>query len=438
MNTETTGRAPLLHIADLVLNRPLLLTPDKALVIADVLAGRIGIESPLMVPEASRFYGRRQARPDGGDSYLRVDEGVAIITIDGSLVNRGAWIGASSGLTSYEGLSAQLAEVAQRDDVKALILDVNSPGGEAGGVHSLGVQLRALRETKCVVAVVNDTACSGAYWIAAQASEIVISETSSVGSIGVIVLHLNRAGELAQKGIAPTLVMSGDHKADGHSLGPLPEAVKAEWKSTIDAMRSMFAAEVAAGRGEKLTAAAALETEARIFYGRAAIKAGLADKVGTFEAALADLKRRRPLRAAATTTQPTGKGTRMSAENENTITAEAHATAVTEATKAGATAERGRIKAIMTCEAAAERPALARQIALETDLAPEAAATILGATAVETKPGIKSLAERAKETAEPGMDAGATGAAPGGNADAQVDAEARRKRVIARVSGGAR
>lgn len=430
MDMETRGRAPLLHIADLVLNRPLLLTPDKALVIADVLAGRIGIEAPAMVPEASRFYGKRERRPDGGDSFLRVDEGVAIITIEGSLVNRGAWIGASSGLTSYEGLSAQLTEVAQRDDVKALILDVNSPGGEAGGVHAIGVQLRALRETKRVVAVVNDTACSGGYWIASQASEIVVSETSDVGSIGVIVLHLNRAGELAQKGIAPTLVTSGDHKADGHSFGPLPEAVKAEWKSTIDTMRSMFAAEVAAGRGEKLTAAAALETEARVFYGRAAIKAGLADRVGTFEATLADLKRRRPLRAAATT-QTTGRGTRMSAENENTITAEAHATAVSEATKAGATAERGRIKAIMTCEAAAERPVLARQIALETDLAPEAAATILGAAAVETKPGIKSLAERAKESAEPGMDKGATG----GNVDAHADAEARRKRVVARVSG---
>lgn len=435
MTTENAGRsAPLLHLADRVLNRPLLLHPEKALVIADVLAGRIGIEAPALTPEASRFYGTRE-KPDGRGGFLRVDGGVAMITIEGSLVNRGAWIGASSGLTSYEGISAQLTEATEREDVTSVILDLDSPGGEAGGTPNLGAQVRALRDKKPVMAVVNDMACSAAYWIASQASEIVVSETSAVGSIGVISLHVNRAGELAQKGLAPTLIMAGAHKADGHPFGPLPEDVKADWQATIDALYGLFCNAVAGGRGEKLTAAAARETEARVFYGRAAIKAGLADRVGSFEATLAALKRRRPARAA--TTSPTGKGTRMSAENETTtITAEAHAAAVTEATKAGATAERARIKSILTCDAAADRPKLASQVALESDLSPDAAAAIIGAAAPENGTGIKSLAERSKESPEPGADLGTSGA--GASAATAEDAEARRKRVVAKVSGGKR
>lgn len=299
------------HVAELALNRPLVIHPDKAAIIADVLAGRIGIEAPevAMTPEASRFTG--QARTAIGP---RVAGGVAVVSIVGSLVNRGAWVGAYSGLVSYEGISAQLREAAADPSVHSVVLDIDSGGGEAGGITSVVSQVRALAAEKRVVAVVNDTACSGAYWLASAASEIVVSETSMVGSIGVVVLHVNRAGEMQQRGLVPTFIFSGTHKIDGHPFGPLSDSVRADVQQAIDALYGQFCAGVAAGRGKRLTAQAARATEARVFHGQAAISAGLADRVSTFEGVLADLRARpgRPARGAASRPArcPWGQGDR--------------------------------------------------------------------------------------------------------------------------------
>ncbi len=437
MTTETAGRsAPLLHLADRVLNRPLLVHPDKAAIVAGALSGRIGLGDgaflDAMTPDASRFYGTRQ-RQDGSYSLNPASDGVAIITVAGSLVNRGAWVGASSGLVSYEGLSAQVAEATADPAVRAVIFDIDSGGGEAGGVTALGASIAALAAKKRTVAVVNDTACSAAYWIASQCREIVISETSAVGSIGVVVLHVDRSGEMADMGWVPTLIHAGAHKVDGHPFAPLPDAVRADWQASIDDLHRTFCEAVARGRGRKMDADQARATQARVFYGKAAIAAGLADRVGTFEAVLAELKQR-PAGGAA----PKPKGNRMDNENQPAagINAEAHAAAVAEATKAGATAERARISAILTCEAAAERPRLAQKVALETDLPAEAAAAIISAAAPENRTGIRSLAERSKESPEPGLDMGGSGV--GASSGSAEDAEARRKRVVAKVSGGAR
>jgi hypothetical protein len=112
----------LVQIAGRVLNRPLLLHPDKADLILHVLQGRIGIE-PLAAPDpqSNRFVGSHR-RDNGSVSSLRIANGVAILPIVGSLVNRGAWIGANSGLVSYESIAAQLREAEADLEVQAILL----------------------------------------------------------------------------------------------------------------------------------------------------------------------------------------------------------------------------------------------------------------------------------------------------------------------------
>lgn len=284
----------LLHIADRVLNRPLLLHPGKAEVILHVLEGRIPLGdaalSPL-TPDASRFVGERR----GGLS--RIDGGVAIISVIGSLVNRGAWIGASSGMTSYEGLGAQLREAASDRKVKAILLDLDSPGGEATGMFGLAEQIRAITAQKPVTAVVNDMAASAAYGLASQASRIVVSPTSLVGSIGVVLAHLDRSGELAAKGIKPTLIYAGAHKVDGNPYGPLSDAVRADLQAQVAKFYDQFVGVVAQGRGDRLNEQNARATEARTFIGQEAVDRGLADEVASFEAVLASLQSESPTRA---------------------------------------------------------------------------------------------------------------------------------------------
>ena len=210
----------LAQIAGRVLNRPLLLHPDKADLILHVLQGRIGIE-PLqtVTPETNRFVGTYR-RDNGGVGSMRVENGVAILPIVGSLVNRGAWIGASSGLVSYEGIAAQLREAEVDQDVRAILLDIDSPGGEATGMFAAAKLVSAVNKSKPVVAFVNDVAASAAYGIASAASEIIVSPTSMVGSIGVVLTHLDRSGELEDRGVKPTLIHAGAHKVDGHPFGP--------------------------------------------------------------------------------------------------------------------------------------------------------------------------------------------------------------------------
>ena len=186
----------LAQIAGRVLNRPLLLHPDKVDLILHVLQGRLGIE-PLeaLDVDANRFVGSHR-RDDGTVGSMRVENGVAILPIVGSLVNRGAWIGASSGLVSYEGLAAQLREVQGDDQVRAVILDIDSPGGEATGMFTISNIVAELNDVKPVVAFINDVAASAAYGIASAAREIIVSPTSVVGSIGVVLTHLDRSAAL--------------------------------------------------------------------------------------------------------------------------------------------------------------------------------------------------------------------------------------------------
>lgn len=277
----------LAHIADRALNRPLLVTPDKAQVIMSVLAGRIGIN----VPEATRFEGTPFAPGKRPKTYNVTAGGVGIISIVGSLVNRGAWIGANSGLVSYEGIQHQLKAVAVDADVRSVILDLHTPGGEAVGAFETAALVRQLATVKRTVAVVNGMAASAGYAIASGATEIVTTETGVSGSIGVVLLHADFSGKLEKDGIKPTLIFAGAHKVDGNPFEALPPEVRDDLQAEVDAFYSLFLKTVGQGRGARLTAAAARATEARALIGQAAVAAGLADRLGSFESELVDLER---------------------------------------------------------------------------------------------------------------------------------------------------
>lgn len=283
----------LIHIADRVLNRPLLIAPEKAQVILSVLAGRIGID----VAEASRFEGADTVTDADGRMRsvpYRVANGVGIITITGSLVNRGAWIGANSGLTSYEGIGHQIRTAAADPAVHSVILDLHSPGGEAVGAFETAALVRNLAASKRTVAIVNGMAASAAYAIASGASEIVTTETGVSGSIGVVLLHADFSRQLDRDGVTPTLIHAGAHKVDGNPFEPLSDDVRDSLQAEVDSFYDAFLATVAKGRGNRLTAAAARKTEARTFIGKAAVDAGVTDRIGTFESVLAELSRASP------------------------------------------------------------------------------------------------------------------------------------------------
>lgn len=351
----------LARIASRVIGCPLLVRPQTAETVFEVCLRRAN---------SGPFEGTRR-REDGRYSMTRKIGSVAEIRVEGELVNKGAWIDAESGLTSYEGLTAQLRDAEDDVEITAIVLDIDSPGGEAGGMYGIAETIRGL--SKPVIAVVNDMACSAAYGIASAADEIVVSPTSTVGSIGVVLVHFDNSKALEDEGVKPTIIHAGAHKADGHPFGPLPDAVRDDLQAHVLTIYDRFLETVELGRGARLTADAARATEARVFLGQDAIDRGLADRLGSLETVLSDLN-----------AAPAAKSRRakMADKDQDAVSRAEHdrqvAAAREEGMKAGIAQENERVKAILSCDAAKGREAHAAKMAMRTEVGAELAAEMLG------------------------------------------------------------
>ena len=283
------------QIAQRAFNTPLLVEPSKAMAFLSGLGPRItgrqlrlaGIEvqpedmANAALPARAGILTNglvEHYQRDGQTPFAMID-GIAVIEVSGVLVHRGAWIGQSSGQTSYEGIAAQLAAATSDPAVRGIALEIDSFGGEVAGVFDLADAIRAARSAKPVWAFVAEHAFSAGYTLASQADRIILPRTGAVGSIGVVVMHADLSGQLSDAGVTVTLIHSGAHKVDGNPYAPLPDPVRARIQAEIDSIRTLFAQTVAAGRGRRMNAPAALATEAECYRGSEAVAAGLADEV---------------------------------------------------------------------------------------------------------------------------------------------------------------
>lgn len=272
----------LARLSSLIFNRVHWILPSQAEAILTVLDGRVGGDLRM-----SRFEGEAATSREGRwKGYQVTPRGTAIVPIVGELVNRGAYLGASSGLVSYEGIRQQLKNAANDPAVRAIVLDIDSPGGMVAGCAETAAMVRDISKTKAVVACANSDTCSAAYAIASGANAIVATESSRVGSIGVLFVHANRARELDKKGVDVTIFQGGKHKTDGHPFGPLSAEVAAEIQGNIDAHYDAFVKLVVSGRPQ-MSEQKVRDTEARVYRGSDAVAHGLADYVGTFDQAVA-------------------------------------------------------------------------------------------------------------------------------------------------------
>lgn len=317
------------QIAQRAFNTPLMVDPTKALAFLSGLGPRItgleitfqGLElevadqTAASLPARASLFGNdlAQRHQRNGTQPFALVDGIAVIEIAGTLVHRGAWIGQSSGLTSYEGIAAQLQAALADPGVRGIALDIDSFGGEVAGAFDLADRIRAARAQKPVHAFVAEHALSAGYVLASQADRIVLPRTGAVGSIGVVALHTDMSGALDQKGIAVTLIHAGAHKVDANPYQPLPQAVHDQMQRELEVVRFLFAETVAAGRGDRLTHAAALATEAAVFRGVDAIAAGLADELADPVTAFHAFAT-----APCGTTSPSRKGPQMTATPTDT------------------------------------------------------------------------------------------------------------------------
>jgi signal peptide peptidase SppA len=177
------------------------------------------------------------------------------------------------------GFRQQLRDAAKDPKVSAIVMDVNSPGGFVDMIPEVAADIRTVRATKPVVAVANTTAGSAAYWLTSQASQVVVSPSGELGSIGVYQVHEDMSGAMAKEGIAVTIVKAGKYKVEGHPFAPLSDEAMAAMQSDVNDYYDMFTADVAKGRGVTQDMVQQGFGEGRMVMANRAVKQGLADKV---------------------------------------------------------------------------------------------------------------------------------------------------------------
>jgi signal peptide peptidase SppA len=213
--------------------------------------------------------------------------GIAVIPVYGTLVRRTLGLQAQSGLVSYASISAKLAEALADPLISAVLLEIDSSGGESGGVFDLVDAIYASRGEKPIWALANDSCFSAAYAIASAADKVFVTRTGGVGSVGVIALHVDQSQADAKEGMTYTAVCAGAKKNDLCPHQPLAEGAKTGLQTEVDRIYQMFTQTVA--RNRNCSASYVAATDAALFFGPDAVTSGLADGVASFAEVVSQL-----------------------------------------------------------------------------------------------------------------------------------------------------
>lgn len=281
--------------------------------------------------------------------------GVAVIPIHGSLINR---FGQCYGyVTGYNFIRRQRDAAMADPDVRAIVYDVNSGGGEAAGCFELADESFSLRGTKPTISVVDSACYSAAYAQASTSDKVVVTPTGGAGSVGVYIMHVDMSKMLENRGLDITLIHAGDHKVDGHPYAELPDDVRADMQKSVDATYNKFVESVARNRNMSVEAVKA--TQARCYSADDALALGLIDSVASPLEAI-----RAFLGGPSETSNDESTGESLMELNE------------------AKQAERQRVGAIIGHPNAKGREAMANHLALNTDMSVDDAAALLAVAPV--------------------------------------------------------
>lgn len=189
------------------------------------------------------------------------------------------------GPASAELINESLREAFRNTHAAGIILRINSPGGspvQSGMVFDEIRRLKAAHKDKPVIAVVEDMAASGGYYIAAAADSIYVDKASLVGSIGVRVDSFGFTEALKKMGIERRVLTAGENKAMLDPFLPVDPKQKAALQLMINDIHNQFINAVRLGRGDRLKTVPELFT-GMVWTGAKSVELGLADGLGTVD-----------------------------------------------------------------------------------------------------------------------------------------------------------
>lgn len=269
-----------------VLTSPWAILPDKLGEITEIYSTHLRGEKIDLAALEARL-GQPLARKAQG---YQVEQGVALIPVDGVIAKRMNLFTQISGGASTELIARDVREAAADPNVSAIVLLVDSPGGSVDGTQALAQVVREAADQKPVVTWADGMMASAAYWIGAAADRAYISgDTTFVGSIGVVSQHVDMSKYQEKAGIKTTEIYAGKYKRIASEYQPLTKDGKAYMQDMVDHLYSVFVSDVAKFRGATEEKVIADMADGRIFIGANAVKAGLVDGVSTLEALIETL-----------------------------------------------------------------------------------------------------------------------------------------------------
>ncbi|GEP11665.1 S49 family peptidase [Methylobacterium gnaphalii] len=244
-----------------------------------------GMAAMFEVSESGRIYSARS----GGNGRVAAEAEpgslIAVINVMGVIAHHASQVNDISGPggTSTAQVGQSFDAAMNDPAVKAIIFHVDSPGGGVPGVQELADKIYAARGRKPVIAQVNSTAASAAYWIASQADEIVVTPSGQVGSIGVYGSHHDVSAAAEKQGLKVTFFAWPPEKVDGNQFAPPSADFTDKAMADVKTVYGQFTSSVARGRGVKRSVVEDSYGKGRVELAGNALKAGMVDRIATME-----------------------------------------------------------------------------------------------------------------------------------------------------------
>lgn len=366
----------MIRILSRIKSQPWACTPEVMETIMDI-ANRQNLS-----PEA---VAKELGRPLRNSYDVEMRDGVAVLPVQGPLIRYATMFSQISGATSYDMLAQDFEKALNDASVTSIVLNIDSPGGEANGVSEFADMIAAARGTKPIIAYVGGMGASAAYWIASAADEIVINDTALLGSIGTVMNVTDTKEKDAKNGVKNYTIVSS--QSPYKRMDASTEEGQGRLQTLVNSLSDVFIAKVAANRGVDTETVMQNFGQGDVLVGQAAVTAGLADRIGSFEGLIAELQS--PAYGTAQTQLAAAGATEINASGDivmdkNEVAEkfpEAAAALRQEGTASGITAERARIKGILASEQADGRTDLAQELAFGTDMPVEGAVALLSKSA---------------------------------------------------------
>jgi signal peptide peptidase SppA len=272
------------HLIGQIFNRPHLMTTElMALSVEFARNHLLGMSEAARNSQALQHSQMAIQSYDGNldddDDDSNASTGLTVISVAGPLVPRTGNLNFCQQMTAYEQVASQVDAALADPDCAHIAFDIDSPGGAATGAFELAQKIRSAGMIKPTTAIVNFNAMSGAYLIASACNEISVSQSSGVGSIGVIAQHMDVSKMNESMGIKITAVYRGDKKNNLSPNEPLTDSSLTELNGMVERTYGQFVDAVAGFRS--LPKKQVIATQAGLYFGQDAIDAGLADRLET-------------------------------------------------------------------------------------------------------------------------------------------------------------